>query len=65
MAKQRKLVICQYIAGVMFGIMGFATDAMGAQVRHDDAVSRIGQRSSMAVFYPVGVGFGHETMYQQ
>jgi hypothetical protein len=65
MREQRKLVICQNIAQIKFGVMGFATYAMGAQVRHDDAVPRIGQSCSMAIFYPIGIRFGHEPVDQQ
>ena len=65
MCEQRKLVICQDIAWIMRQIMRLGAQAMRAQVRHDDAVSRIGQRSSMAILDPVRLRFGHKAVNEQ
>jgi hypothetical protein len=46
-------------------IMRLGAQTMRAQVWHDDAVSRIGQCGSVAIFNPVGVRFGYKPMDQQ
>ena len=64
MIYQRKLVVGQYVLGIMNGIMRLITKTVRAQIGHDDAKARFGEHGGMAIFDPIGIGFAEIAVQQ-